>query len=408
MVAVEKINGALLELRASRGALIDGEAAQRRRRRAPELLDILVRYEYERCVSVDRPSFDAPSEQLDVDLVAWCWRCASAAYGFTMLKGLGLLRGVLPASMGDVLQLDDVAIHHRCGSDCVVLKRSIPKAWTTTPWSPAYFVAYSPSRAAVVVSLRGTADVGDALTDLVCAASRLRDGRLAHSGMAEAADCVLAETADVIAEALASAPDGVPLVFTGHSMGGGVALLAASKARDCKVLCPHLESHPIKVVAFAPPPVVSDDAAEHDLVSLFVEDDVVPNLSLRSVADLVRELDAIDAALKPRYRLELVLAAKAASSALFAMLLDDFEAWADRQRKRLIDAVDGAIASDARPPPTAPPLKIPGTVFRLSRNGTCAKLSSNVVPRIRIMESSFMDHLPPTLETAINALLSRR
>ncbi|KAJ8608900.1 hypothetical protein CTAYLR_005311 [Chrysophaeum taylorii] len=406
--AMEKINEALLQLRGARGCT-EG-------RRASELLDVLVLHEYERC-SEEASSSTAPqkkADSLDASFVRWCWRCASAAYGFAVLKGLGLLPGAGPASMGDVLQLDDIAVQHRCG-DAVVVKKSNPKKPATR--APAFFVAYSPSRRAVVVSVRGTADVGDALTDLVCGAKPLAGdpSRLAHAGIADAATAVLREVDDAAAEALAGAPPGTPLVFTGHSLGGGVALVAAVLASERAGLAPRLEARlgdrEVRAVAFSPPPVVTPGADRANLVSLFVGDDVVPSLSLRSVSVLLRELDVLDESLSRRARLELLLASKLASNGVVNALVGDNDDWLHRQRRNLRRAVDDAAVAarrDFAPDDDAPALRVPGRVFRLARDGACTTVDTDhAEPRIRIRDRLLVDHIPPTLEAAIDALARR-
>lgn len=368
------INETLSEIRASRG----------RQRRAPEVLDLLVLREFERVVEGDEDANVSAVELGDVaSLASWCWRCASATYGFGLLKGLGLLPGALPNTMGDVLQLDMVAIRHRCG-DVTVLKKSVAGTFL----APAFFVAYSPSRTTAVVAIRGTVDLGDALTDLVCRPAPLGEG-FAHAGMAEAAKAVVLEITDAVNEAVSAGA--TQIVFTGHSLGGGVALLAAVLFRD-RTDCP------VRAVAFAPPPVVTD-AHDDGLTSFFVGDDVVPHLSLGSIVDLVKEIDALDDVVSPRERLDLLLAAKASARVVSVLGL------AGDAKAKLKAAVDAArSAAFSRTAPNEPLLKVPGQQIHLTRDGL-AKRRAPVAPKIRIKDRAILDHLPTTIEPALNAFL---
>lgn len=389
MVAVEEINVALEKLRESR------ESLRSQKRQAPGLIDALLLHEYEKCVSDDVEEDSPPLVECDLDMLKWCWNAASSAYGFAMLKGLGMLKGVNP-SIGDYLQLDDLAIRHRCGEEWVVLKKS-----TSTLLRPDYFVAHSKKRSTVVVAVRGTSGIGDILLDLTCVPALLEPNRLGHGGMIDAAKRIVNETADAIEEA-----DADFLVFTGHSMGGGIALLASCLARSCFERIRNCTK--IKGVAFAPPPVVTTDEDFDDCISVYVEDDVIPHLSLRSVLNFVGDMDKLDQALSPWNRFSLLVQSKVARTA--RTIWDETSEWRDEQQRRLVDTVRQVLDDDPKAATriAAPEtLRVPGYVYRLSRSGTSGRrICYHEEPVIKIKDRSLLDHLPTSIESALTALFN--
>ena len=139
-------------------------------RRAPEVLDLLLvraldgnetseeRLDVDSCVDVDDPRF-----------VRFAWRHASSSYGFVQLKALGMLPGVGPSTVGDVSipKLDALCVSSRCGPSTVVCDaRFKAQPLYGGVAAPAFYVCYCPKRKSVVVAIRGTADLGDVLTDL--------------------------------------------------------------------------------------------------------------------------------------------------------------------------------------------------------------------------------------------------
>ena len=140
--------------------------------------------------------------------------------------------------------------------------------------------------------------------------------------MLKAADRCLAATEASILEALDAAPKKCDLIITGHSMGGGCAILAAMRLdelrrrHDAKGPGSRLADrlyrgqHHIRCVAFSPPP------GRHGRVPRVAETAWrfilsrrgrrSQSLIERSVANLLRSLDVLDASLEVGRRARLV------------------------------------------------------------------------------------------------------
>lgn len=197
----------------------------------------------------------------------------------------------------------------------------------TKPFHPAFYVAIDCRVDAIVICIRGTANIVDTLTDVaatqdVFLARRFPtpttspstsfsnlpdlgtsgvgvDGAayirgFGHAGILRSARNLYAKVRQSVIDAVRKHPD-FTVVITGHSLGGATAAVLALLLRD-DVDCPNAVS-----VAFGPPPCVSYDLAEQTSalgISVVNGPDVVPRLSVavllplfataRYVADLPR------------------------------------------------------------------------------------------------------------------------
>ena len=79
------------------------------------------------------------------------------------------------------------------------------------------------STKSVVLAIRGTASGKDAIVDAVATETEFLDG-YAHSGMVRSAQRILAECGQIMKKAFETYP-GYRFVITGHSLGGGTAIL---------------------------------------------------------------------------------------------------------------------------------------------------------------------------------------
>jgi hypothetical protein len=100
--------------------------------------------------------------------------------------------------------------------------------------SPCHFLALDSRLNRLVLTIRGSLEVGDLLTDLHAKPIALDIAGAkchVHEGMLRAATYVHCNTADALASA-ASLHPGAPLFVTGHSLGGGVAALVTLLLRQ--------------------------------------------------------------------------------------------------------------------------------------------------------------------------------
>lgn len=209
--------------------------------------------------------------------------------------------------------------------------------FSAKPFLPAFYVAVDRRVRAVIVCIRGTANLPDSLTDLAASQDPLQvrcqpdevgsplmspststctsisafrspsfvealvtdktqshvEG-LGHAGVIRSARNLLALVRRDIVEAIRANP-GYVVVTTGHSLGAATAAVLALLMREDNE-CPHAFS-----VAFAPPPCLTYELAEQTAalgVTLINGPDIVPRLSValllpifataRYVADLPR------------------------------------------------------------------------------------------------------------------------
>jgi len=212
-------------------------------------------------------------------LARWMWCCA-AVYGPTMNHASGLFSNCPSKDFVKTALAEKGLVVLK---DCLNSKR-------LQMYQPGHMVLLDETEQAIVVVIRGTSNIRDTLTDLVCEPLKL-DGSLivgetsaiaVHDGMWRAAQKVKAQLQETIEAELAKRPD-FKLLLTGHSLGAGVAtLLCLLWRREYK--------DRVQCIAFGPPPtldVAAAQAAEKEgVTSIVLGEDLVPRLSLSSVTDL--------------------------------------------------------------------------------------------------------------------------
>ena len=90
---------------------------------------------------------------------------------------------------------------------------------------PKFIILLDHESEAIVLAIRGTFCLKDVILDMVCDDAPFLEG-FAHKGIREGAERVWANSCSALLAALALHPT-YSLVLTGHSLGGGVAVLLA-------------------------------------------------------------------------------------------------------------------------------------------------------------------------------------
>mmetsp|Transcript_108414 Transcript_108414/g.171059 ORF Transcript_108414/g.171059 Transcript_108414/m.171059 type:complete len:533 (+) Transcript_108414:57-1655(+) len=231
-------------------------------------------------------------------------RFAAATFGSAWFAGL--LEGFSPSAISRAR-----AIKEQGGSpgDCALACAGLQGNFevlkfeerTNMLYAPGYLVAVDHDMACVVIALRGTCSVTDALTDLVCEAVPIQLGGhdgLAHGGMLRAAqrlDAELAELAQLGISHLRTEGSTVAprIIVCGHSLGAGVAALLAALWRDHA----HFHGIDLRCVAYACPQVLDAELATAQsghTTSLVVGTDLVPRFSLATSQDLQAAMLCLD------------------------------------------------------------------------------------------------------------------
>lgn len=159
---------------------------------------------------------------------------------------------------------------------------------TSEIFAPGYLVAVDHEVGCVVIALRGTASITDALTDLICEPVSLQIGGqdgIAHGGMLQAALNLEQVLAELAVSGLLRLDGRKRIILCGHSLGAGVAALLAALWRD-RNRFPGVD---VKCIAFACPQVLDSllaVAQSNHTTSVILGNDMVPRFSLATAQDL--------------------------------------------------------------------------------------------------------------------------
>ena len=227
------------------------------------------------------------------------------------LKSLKTHAAASGATAKDYERMHELA-SEACAKSCEIDAGDVIDAdWNGTEFSPSSFVAVDRAEGKVALSVRGTWELHDALTDVNSESVEFLGG-WAHAGMVASAWQVAKRMIPAVAASLAKNPS-FEFLVTGHSMGGGVAaciaMLMHSTDSDIEKLA--LEGlggefdedakrevltrlAACKCVCIAAPSVSSMDLSDKasDYITCVVAGaDVIPRLCHASVRRLLRRLN---------------------------------------------------------------------------------------------------------------------
>jgi hypothetical protein len=175
------------------------------------------------------------------------------------------------------------------------------------PASPSFFIAddRDTNTNAIVVAIRGTKSAADVMTDLACTATEFLDGQ-AHSGMAASSKNLLkvlqdltdpeGEAGPILRDLIVKHPT-KKLVFVGHSLGAGVAVLTTLRLLKEPDIIQGISE--VQCFAFAPPPVFGPPdklpaGASSRIYSFVNHVDGIPRATPLALATLMKAVTHVD------------------------------------------------------------------------------------------------------------------
>jgi len=162
---------------------------------------------------------------------------------------------------------------------------------------PSFYLCVDHEKRKIVVSIRGSSSIADALTDVNAQAKKYSahgiDGYV-HEGLLAAARNVFDRITAPLLK-VCNEHSNYQALITGHSLGAGVAALLGLMYAQHPVLC---KQNQLKVFAFASPCIVSHEftstqLCESYITSVALSTDIVTRLSIESVKQSNCRLDII-------------------------------------------------------------------------------------------------------------------
>jgi len=278
----------------------------------------------------------------------------------------------------------------------------------------------------LVLSIRGTKSLKDALLDMVCDDAPFIGG-FAHSGILSGTQKVMSLVQEKIQDACKQYPE-YELVITGHSLGAGVAVLISLDLLigEKSIILP--DSTQIRCFAFAPPPVfrsASDGSSISDNVMnkiniIINNHDCIPRTSLGSITRLLKSLRAVDK-INLTLRQQFQILRHTVSSKLnseddnYVMINDEKE---DKENGDISEVFGKVVESvDKAAQDKFPYLQHPGRVIYLKKQTVAeSEVGDNekyvalaeesfVTPnRLFLLNNMIMDHRRPSYRRALQDL----
>lgn len=164
----------------------------------------------------------------------------------------------------------------------------------SAPGEPAHFVAIPRDQEAsgflappleVIIGVRGTKSIADAVTDILCDSERYRGGK-AHRYILKGGKYLFEKHRETLEEICRKAGRSkIKLKLVGHSLGAGAASIAGIEFNE-------LSNFEVEVVGFGCPACLSKDLAEKStfITTVVNDSDAIPRCSAASITNLLLNL----------------------------------------------------------------------------------------------------------------------
>ncbi|XP_006813555.1 diacylglycerol lipase-beta-like [Saccoglossus kowalevskii] len=253
-------------------------------------------------VTTDYPCLRRPpiSPYIDIQNVAYYMKYAVASYGWPLYVYSNPLCGTCQlfkncrcvcccsSSQDNCCECNTAALKDVTGlKDCDIIYCNFHNSVYEIP----FFVALDHSQLAVIISIRGSLSLKDALTDMTVGCCSLDNDAMkhicAHKGILQAARYIKnkLENEHILERAFREAPD-YKIIIVGHSLGAGTAALLTILLHNT---WPGLHCY-----AYSPPGgLLSSEGCVYskDLItSVVVGKDVIPRLSIQTMEDMRQKI----------------------------------------------------------------------------------------------------------------------
>uniref|UniRef100_A0A8C9TL82 Diacylglycerol lipase-beta n=1 Tax=Scleropages formosus TaxID=113540 RepID=A0A8C9TL82_SCLFO len=398
----------------------------------------------EQCRDPDDVVAHSPSSPIGDDLqtelekAAHCMQFAMAAYGWPLYVYSNPLTGVCKLSAdccrGRGVEYDIVGGDHLGCHFASILQSTglqyrdfIYISFHNQIYEIPFYVALDHKNEAVLVAVRGTLSLKDALTDLSAACENLpiegvTGSCYAHKGISQAASYIYKKLINdgILNQAFTIAPE-YRLVITGHSLGAGAASVLA-------VLL-HSAFPTLRCYAFSPPGgllrrIVAQYTEKYLWITWLL---VLARLSIPNMEDLKRRiLKMVSNCNKPKYQILL----RGCWYEVFGGQPDDLPTELESRREEELSqpllgpqsllqhsASYQSLASDGSPSHTTHvPLYMPGRILHITQDGPSRRLcfsqtsyraewsSEMAFCSILISPRMIADHMPDAVFRALQSL----
>ncbi|KAJ8246358.1 hypothetical protein GJAV_G00266850 [Gymnothorax javanicus] len=383
--------------------------------------------------------------QVELERAAHWMQYAVAAYGWPLYVYSNPLTGVCKLS-GDCcrsrsMESDIVGGDHLgCNFTSILLTTGLQYrdfihiSFHNQVYEIPFYVALDHQKEAVLVAVRGTLSLEDALTDLSADCESLPVEGVsgtcyAHKGITQAANYIYKKLINdgILNQAFSIAPE-YKLVISGHSLGAGTASILAILLRSAfpTLLC----------YAFSPPGgLLSKALAEYSrqfVVSVVLGKDLVPRLSIPNMEDLKRRiLKMVSNCNKPKYKILL----HGCWYEIFGGSPDDFPTELESRREQQLSqpllgeqsllvhrssSYQNLESEDSPGQATHLPLYLPGRILYITEEGRSRRSCFSPVTyraewstetafsSILIGPQMITDHMPDIVQRALRSLTEDR